>query len=217
MAANTSAPMRPAKVSPTNPRPRDVSPGASRIKLWFSLVFVVVAVVFATAAFAYTRIAGQWRAESEYEQKLPRPAMDVIVQSLKTFHLRNGRFPANFNELDVGIWNRERYSLISPDGRTLTARNANYLYAYYRPHEAKAVLWAVPLGERRTEAATHLWFVTLKTEERWAGPALLPQNFGAANAVPSEQQLRFLQMVLQRPELQPDAKRRPRGIFSVFD
>lgn len=216
MATKPSALGRPVNPSPTNPRPRDASPRASHVKLWFSLVFVGVSVVFATAAFAYMRVAGHWREESEYEQKLPRPAMDLIVQSLKTFHMRNGRFPTNFNELDAGIWNRERYRLISPDGRTLTARNAHYLYVYHRPHEAKAVLWAVPLGERRTEAATHLWFITPKTEEKWAGPGLLPQNFGAADSVPSEQQLRFLQMILQRPELQPDAKGRSRGIFSFF-
>lgn len=188
--------------------------------MYFTLIIAGLSLALLISSLVYS----SWSHERQREANMPQPAMETIVLALRTFHQQTGRFPRDFNELDERVWKGARHSQISPDGKSLNAPQSRYYYMLHtiNPPDptrtmlpAKAGIWAVPTGERASEAATYFWYVTPQDIERWMGPALTRENVGAINSIPSEQQLALLVMTRQPPGT-PSPQSASKGIFSIF-
>lgn len=192
-----------------------------RRSLRFTYVILALSLVLLVIAFTY----GAWTHNSEHEAALPVPALEQIVLALRTFHHQTGRFPKDFHELDKRVWKGARAEQISTDGNTLIAPASHYCYTLHtlNPPDAvratlpaKAGIWAVPTGERVTEAAAYFWYITPQKIEGWMGPALTRENVGAVKAIPSEQQLALLTMTRQPSNGVSLTAPKSKGIFSFF-
>ncbi|MGI9104770.1 MAG: hypothetical protein ACR2G4_00825 [Pyrinomonadaceae bacterium] len=193
-------------------------------KLRFTFVIAALSLILMIVAFIHSA----WTANNAREANLPVPAMELLARDLRTFHHQTGRFPHDFRELNERIWQGARAQQISPDGKTLTAAQANYFYTLHiinppNPTRAntvvpppKAAIWGVPMGERADESATYFWYVTPQTIEGWMGPALRPETIGAISSVPSEQQLALLTMTRQTTSGTSLTAPKSSGVFSFF-
>lgn len=186
--------------------------------------FTLIIAALSLGLLIISMVYSSWRREREREADMPTPAIETIVQALRSFHQQTGRFPRDFNELDERVWKGVRRAQISPDGKSLDSPKSHYHYRLYtiNPPDptratapAKAGIWAVPTGPRAAEAATYFWYVTPRDIERWMGPALTRENVNAVNSIPSEQQLALLVMTRQPPggTTQQTASK---GILSIF-
>ena len=194
-------------------------------KLRFTFVIAALSLILLVVA----AIHSAWKTHSLREANLPVPAMEVIARDLRAFHHQTGRFPRDFRELNERIWRGARSHQISPDGKTLAAAQANYLYTLHtvNPPDAtrtgdndaappKAAVWGVPTGERARESATYFWYVTPERIEGWMGPALTSATAGAVSSIPSEQQLALLAMTRQTQSGTSLTAPKSNGIFSVL-
>lgn len=208
----------------TGEQPNSSTSGTHSGKLRFTFVIVALSLVLFIAAYIHSA----WTANNLREANLPVPAMEVIARDLRAFHHQTGRFPRDFRELNERIWRGERSQQISPDGKTLTAAQANYFYTLHTinsPNQTresssveppKAALWGVPVGERANESATYFWYVTPQRIEGWMGPALTSATVGAISGIPSEQQLALLTMTRQTVSGTSLTAPKSNGIFSLF-
>src|SRR5258708_6412683 len=96
-------------------------------RLRFSYIILVLSLVILVIGFIYSA----WASNREHEANMPAPAIENIVLALRTFHHLNGRFPANFFELDEKLWKGERRAQISADGKSLAAPASHYYYALH--------------------------------------------------------------------------------------
>ena len=181
-----------------------------KFKLLFSIIFCAVALVLMVGAFIYS----SWAAQHKYEAEIPKVALAALGQALRTFHAQTGRFPDTLRELDARMWKGRRGSQISADGRTLLAASGHYTYTYHKANATTCAVWAMPVGSRYEEGATHFWYLTPTQVEKWMGPALTPENVTAVNSIPSEPQLRWL-MMTQQPASQ-GGERQKKGGFSLL-
>lgn len=181
-----------------------------KFKLLFSIIFCAVALFLMVGAFIYS----SWAAQHRYEAEMPKVALSSLGQALRTFHAQTGRFPDSLRELDARMWKGKRASQISADGRTLLAASGHYSYTYHKASATACAVWAMPVGSRYEEAATHFWYLTPTQVEKWMGPALTPENVNAVNSIPSEPQLRWL-MMTQQPASQ-GGERQKKGGFSLL-
>lgn len=208
----------------TNDQSTTPTSGARSGKLRFTFVIGALSLILFIVSFIHSA----WTANNFREANLPVPAMEVLARDLRLFHQQIGRFPRDFRELDERIWQGTRAQQISPDGKTLTAAQANYFYTLHAinpptPTRAnsiaappKAALWGVPTGERGDESATYFWYVTPERIEGWMGPALTSATVGAINGIPSEQQLALLTMTRQTINGTSLTAPKSNGIFSIF-
>lgn len=183
-----------------------------------------IALVLSVALLVVAAIYSAWASTNEREANMPVPSMETVVLALRSFHSQTGRFPRDFYELDKRVWRRARAEQISSEGKSLVAPKSHYYYTLHTvnpidPARAtqppKAGIWAVPTGERASEAATYFWYVTPRDIERWMGPALSRESIGAVSSIPSEGQLALLVMTRQPPGAVP-APSASKGIFSLF-
>jgi len=190
-----------------NRQPDDAKRPAKSFKILFSLLICGVALVLMLGALFYAA----WTGQRKFDAAIPRQSLPALGLALRTFHSQQGHFPINLRELDAKVWKGQRAAQISADGSSLLAASGHYTYTYIRVSPVKAAIWAVPVGERYEEAATHFWYLTPTQVEKWMGPALTPANIGVMKTVPSESQLRWLMMTEQSPSTQT-AKKRKTGL-----
>lgn len=179
-----------------------------KFKLLFSLIFCAVALILMVGAFIYS----SWAAQGRHEAEVPKVALAALGQALRTFHGQTGRFPDNLRELDARMWKGGRASQISADGKNLLAASGHYSYTYHKASATASAVWAMPVGSRYEEAATHFWYLTPTQVEKWMGPALTPENVNAVNSIPSEPQLRWL-MMTQQPTSQGVERQKKGGFY----
>ena len=191
-------------------------------RLRFTYIIAALSLVLLIIASIYSA----WSGNREHEANIPVPALETVVVALRTFHQQTGRFPESFRELDERLWKGTRRAQISQDGKSLNAPASHYYYTLHtinprrlgtsvkEAEPIKAAIWAVPTGPRANEAATYFWYVTPDKIERWMGPALTPENVGAVNTVPTEQQLAIL--VMTRQPAGNFSPRANRGIFPIL-
>ena len=175
-----------------NKRP-DEAKRPQKFKLVFSLIFCAGALLLMIGALLYS----SWAAHHQYEADLPQSALPALGQALRTFHAQTGQFPDTLRDLDARLWKGSRASQISADGQSLLAPSGHYSYTYHKVTATACAIWAMPVGPRYEEAATHFWYLTPTAVEKWMGPALRREVADAVKTVPSEQQLRWLMMTPQ--------------------
>ncbi len=175
-----------------NSQPNDAK-RPQKFKLLFSIIFCAVALILMVGAFIYS----SWTSQQRHEAEIPKVALSSLGQSLRTFQAQTGHFPDGLRELDARIWKGKRASQISADGKNLLAASGHYYYTYHKADATSCAVWAMPVGSRYEEAATHFWYLTPTQVEKWMGPALTPENVSAVNSIPSEPQLRWLMMTQQ--------------------
>ncbi len=168
------------------------------------------------ALLIISAIYGAVAASRARDSQMPAVALETVVSALRTYHQQTGQFPKDFRELDKRLWNGSKAGRISTDGKSLLSPSGNYYYTLHQVDATRAGVWAVPIGVRSEEAATHFWFITPDKIERWMGPALTHDNVGVVKAIPSEEQLALLVMTKQ-PAANTAGKSSPsHGIFSLF-
>ena len=194
-------------MQPTTRQPQQASRGKLRLTY---LVF--------TGAFLSLIVSvcyGAYTTHQRLESQLPRPNLETIVRDLRQFHQQTGRFPRDFNELDERLWQREKRERISNNGKSLFSPSGNYHYTLHTVASERACIWAVPVGARAEEAATHFWAVTPERIERWMGPALRVEQVSVVREVPSESQLALLAMTKQMSSSSTRTSSND-GVFSIF-
>ncbi len=170
----------------------------------------------ALALLIVSAIYGAVAASRARDSQMPAVSLDTVARALRTYHQQTGHFPKNFRELDERLWNNSKSQRISTDGQSLLSPSGNYYYTLHQVDATRAGVWAVPIGARSEEAATHYWYITPDKIERWMGPALTHDNVGVVKVVPSEEQLALLVMTKQ-PVADAVVKSSPsHGIFSLF-
>jgi len=176
-------------MQPTTRQPQQVARGKLRLTY---LVFIgaFLSLIVSVCYGAYTT-------HRRLESQLPRPNLETVVRDLRQFHQQTGRFPRDFNELDERLWRREKRERISNNGESLFSPSGNYHYTLHTVASERACIWAVPVGARAEEAATHFWAITPERVERWAGPGLTLAQVSVVRDVPSESQLALLAMTKQ--------------------
>jgi hypothetical protein len=164
------------------------SPG--RTPTWpASALIAVLAIVSAAVAFGWS----EYDAYQSAERERPKLALSSMVRELREYHERTGRFPATLREIDeTRKRGGRRYDL---DGRAFTV--ANYFYVLGQPDVHHATVWAIPVGPRRTEAASHFIVVGKLTLSHWKGPALDASVAGAVRENPRVAELATLGFVEQ--------------------
>jgi hypothetical protein len=182
-----------------------------RSKLWIPIIIFSVSFLILVAGVVFAA----WSASSQHDSALPSNAMSALAQAIRTYHKQTGRFPKNFIELNKRIWQGSRSNQISEDGKYLLAAKGHYSYTLHVVDEVTAGIWAVPVGPRKEEAATHFWYLTPDKVECWMGPALTSNNIGVVGSIPSEEQLRWLMMTRQQsvPKTQANGSK---GFFSFL-
>ena len=192
-------------------------PGAVRLRLTYLLLGLTV--LWLLIAWLYAA----WHRQQTHDANLPAPGLAAVTVALRTFHEQTGRFPHDFRELDERLWQHAKQSQISAEGRSLIAPAAHYYYTLHVVNPSPTAqtapppavgLWAVPLGPRASEAATHFWYITPTTIERWQGPALTAENVGAVGTLPTEQQLALL--VMTRQTGPAPTQHKPTGILDLW-
>src|SRR5215471_10684863 len=88
----------------------------------FSYAILGFSIVAAIGSYAYSL----WSTSQLENAFLPRPALDQMVKSLRTYHNQVGKFPQNFTELETRIWKHKHPPNFGGDGRGFSA--ANYYY-----------------------------------------------------------------------------------------
>ena len=170
----------------------------------------------ALALLIVSAIYGAVAASRARDSQMPSVALDSVTRSLRTYHQQTGHFPKNFRELDARLWNGNKSQRISTDGKSLLSPSGNYYYTLHQVDATRAGVWAVSVGTRSEEAATHFWYITPNKIERWMGPALTHDNVGVVRAVPSEEQLALLVMTKQSAADTATEPSPSHGIFSLF-
>lgn len=170
----------------------------------------------ALALLIISAIYGAVAASRAHDSQMPVVALDAVASALRTYHQQTGQFPKDFRELDERLWHGSKAGRISTDGKSILSPGGNYYYTLHRVDGTRVGVWAVPVGPRSEEAATHFWYITPDKIERWMGPALTRDNVGVVRAIPSEEQLALLVMTKQ-PAAYTATKASPsHGIFSLF-
>ncbi|MDQ3649329.1 MAG: hypothetical protein M3458_03425 [Acidobacteriota bacterium] len=184
---------------------------ASRGKLRLTYLIFIGALLSLIVSVCY----GAYTTHQRLESQLPRPNLETVVRDLRQFHQQTGRFPHDFSELDERLWGREKRERISNNGKSLFSPSGNYHYTLHTVASRRACIWAVPVGARAEEAATHFWTVTPQRIERWMGPALRIEQVSVVRDVPSESQLALLAMTKQTSSSGARASSND-GAFSIF-
>lgn len=194
-------------MQPAAPQPQQAARGKIRLTYVIfigALLSLIVSVCF-----------GAYTTHQRLESQLPHPNLETVVKDLRQYRQQTGRFPRNFSELDERLWQREKRERISNNGKSLYSPSGNYHYTLHTVASERACIWAVPVGARAEEAATHFWTVTPERIERWMGPALKLEQVSVVKEVPSESQLALLTITKQTS---PSAARTSSndGAFSIF-
>ena len=139
---------------------------SSRVRVRFS--YIIVVVTFLAAVFSYG--FSVWSASRRYDAALPKDASDSVIRGVLAFHQGAGNFPKNFVEVEEAVWKHKKPPNFGETGRTFNAYNYNYIYFRLGAHEF--ALYAIPGGERRSEAPSFYYYVTTQGVWKWKGPAL---------------------------------------------
>jgi hypothetical protein len=180
-------------------------------KLKFTYVIFAVTVLLMILGGIYTA----YTVSRTRQDQMPVVALDTVTKALRSLHAQTGRFPKNFREVDARLWKGSKAQQISVDGESLYSPSGNYYYTLHTTNATTACVWAVPVGARYEEAATHFWYITPSQIERWMGPALSREQIGVVKTVPSEEQLALLVLTRQTASTgvsQPSST----GVFSIF-
>ena len=188
------------------------------------LRFTYIILALSLGLFVIALLYSAWAKNREHDANMPVPAPEAVVVALRSFHRQTGRFPKDFRELNERLWKKTRQAQISSDGTSLVAPASHYYYTLHTINPAqgkrdaervKAALWAVPTGERASEAATYFWYVMPDKIECWMGSALTQENISVVRTIPSEQQLALLVMTKQ-VSATTVTNQSSRGFFSIF-
>jgi hypothetical protein len=152
------------------------------------LVVVAIVVGHAVDAVLETR---RWR------EREPRLAVDSLVKALRTYHKQSGRFPADFQELEVKVWKHKTPPDFGADGRGLAV--ANYYYIYSPVDAGTCTIWIIPTGPRRDEGSTHFLLLSPDNLRRWKGAPLSLDEVGKLRSVPVYGEMNLLGMTEQSP------------------
>ncbi|MCP9495451.1 MAG: hypothetical protein MSG64_13480 [Pyrinomonadaceae bacterium MAG19_C2-C3] len=180
-------------------------------KLKFTYVIFAVTILLMILGGIYTA----YTTSRTRQDQMPVVALDTVTKALRSFHAQTGRFPKNFREVDARLWKGSKAQQISVDGESLYSPSGNYYYTLHTTNATTACVWAIPVGVRSEEAATHFWYITPSQIERWMGPALSREQIGVVKTVPSEEQLALLVLTRQTASTgvsQPSST----GVFSIF-
>lgn len=139
---------------------------SSRVRVRFS--YIIVVVTFLAAVFSYG--FSVWSASRRYDASLPKDASDSIIRGVLAFHQGAGNFPKDFVEVEEAVWKHKKPPNFGETGRTFNAYNYNYIYFRLGAHEC--AIYAIPGGERRSEAPSFYYYVTTQGVWKWKGPAL---------------------------------------------
>lgn len=140
--------------------------GFSKYRLKISYVLLPVIMVAMIVSYFYSA----WAASKRWEDALPKDATDSIIKGLLNYQNAAGRFPKTFTEVEEKIWKHTKKPNFGETGRTLNFKN--YHYIYYYKDAFTCTLWALPAGERRSEAPAFFFWITTDSIRKFKGPDL---------------------------------------------
>jgi hypothetical protein len=176
------------------------------MKLRFSYFILLASAMFASGSYGYS----YWSEARRHKAALPVVALGGIVEDLADYHGRMGQFPQTLRELHRSLERPAAGLEFGRDGRTI--RYASYYYIYRRLEHDEAVIWAIPVGERAGETATHFVAVGKGQYRHWKGPALsreeasrVEADVAASSTIVSLKSLRLIEQT-DRPAKITSAK-----------
>ncbi|MGB9178455.1 MAG: hypothetical protein WCB68_04340 [Pyrinomonadaceae bacterium] len=165
--------------------------GFSKLKLRVSYVLLPVIMIALIVSYFYSA----WAASKRFEAALPRDASDSIIKGLLAFENQAGRFPRTFTEVEERVWKHKKVPNFGETGRTLSAYN--YHYIYFNKDAFTCTLWALPAGERRTEASSYFFYITTTSIRKWKGPDMNDDDIKKLSPTPDAALLGVLGMTEQ--------------------
>jgi hypothetical protein len=165
--------------------------GFSKLKLRVSYVLLPLILVAMTVSYFYSA----WAASKRFENALPRDGSDSIIKGLLTYQTQAGRFPKTFTEVEERVWKHKTKPNFGEAGRTLSFKN--YHYIYYNKDAFTCTLWALPAGERRSEASSFFFYITTTSIRKWKGPDLNDDDIKKLSPTPDSALLGVLGMTEQ--------------------
>lgn len=192
-----------------HPAQNTKQPHGRKLKFTYVIFAVTIMLMILSGVFA------AYTTSRTRQEQMPTVALDTVTKALRSFHAQTGHFPKNFREIDARLWKGSKSQQISVDGESLYSPSGNYYYTLHTTNATTACVWAIPVGVRSEEAATHFWYITPTRIERWMGPALSREQIGVIKIVPSEEQLALFVLTRQTAGAtasQPSSN----GLFSIF-
>lgn len=122
----------------------------------------------------------------------PHPQIEKLIKDLRIFHLRTGRFPGSFIEINRLIWRTTPMPDYGNDGRR--ARTKNYYYNYTKVNDETCVFWALPLGSQRHYASSYFVVLSPGWMRAWKGGAMSDEEMTQIPVIPSPNLLDELKM-----------------------
>lgn len=168
------------------------------------LSYILLAVLALTALISSiaVKVIVERRERLLTEQITPKLNTERWHKDLLLYHDKTGKFPSNFRELEILIWNNgdaKKESLLT-NGENLYVFD-NYMYLYYADGANGQIcsLWAVPIGEKKSEANTFLVLLTPKSYQTWKGLPLSDNDLDRIpkKAIPLDTELARLGMSKQ--------------------
>lgn len=180
-----------------------------------SKFFTVICLVIALIACIGVRAVGYFHQSKLEQSKKPQLALNTWMKDLMAFQKASGRFPNDLIELDTKIWRKDK-----PDKPSrLTHGKHDYVYLNYHykyfANGNVASVWAIPLGEYKSEFNTVFLVMTADKYEIWRGASLKPEEVKAIPAVatPSPELLATLGMFKQKTNDTDDGKAKKKSTF----
>lgn len=152
-------------------------------KSWkLTLVVLILAAVVAITGYA----AVSYHRMSEYQALLPQHQIPKIETEFLKFRKVFGAFPKDFAEINNKVWHKVPGSHLNDDPTTW--QKDHYYYRIVSSGNQMAI-WAIPLGDRRTEASTYFLVISPEWRRAWKGPAMDSKLLGKLRAVPNASDL----------------------------
>lgn len=144
-------------------------------------------------------LASWWITSTRAAAEKPVIALGTLIGDIRSFHNLVGGFPVDLNVLQEQIWTprgKGGYKF-SEQNHSFVVGNYYYLYAPVGPHEAR--VWAVPLGQYRSQFSTYYAKVvhSAPAPDIWQGPALDYEEVKKITAVMQDAELINLGLTLQ--------------------
>lgn len=174
-------------------------------------IVLLVCIVIAIGARVY---ASRMYVE-EQSANVPKLALNTWVGDLRAYYMQKGAFPESLVKLEAEVWLPRRKggqpkdspppaSVLQSGPRMLLSHNYLYLYTRDEKNPLVCSVWAIPQGEKRSEANTVFLIVTVKSVEHWRGAALSDEQYKAIpnRTIPTYEEMARLGMTKQAANLQ---------------
>jgi hypothetical protein len=156
----------------------------------FRITYIIGAItlVFGLSCYGYHIYA----LAQDLKINKPQPQIEKLIKDLRIFHLRTGRFPGSFIEINRLIWRSTPMPDYGSGGRR--ARTKNYYYYYTKVNDETCVFWALPLGSQRHYASTFFVVLSPGWMRSWKGRAMSDEEIGRLPPIPTPETLNRLKM-----------------------